>query len=61
MAAPSLGQFPVPLPAPPDGALVLVAGCLAVVLLFVAREVATGALRKAGEDLWAWLKRREGR
>ena len=37
----------------------LLVGCVAIaVLIFVAREVASGLLRAVGSDLWAWLKRR---
>ena len=40
----------------------LVAACAVLVALaFAAREVAAGALRAAGDDLWRWLKRRAGR
>jgi hypothetical protein len=35
--------------------MVLAAGALLVVA-FVAREVAAGALRAAAQDLWQWLK-----
>ena len=39
----------------------LVAGCLVLAALaFAAREVAAGALRAAGDDLWRWIKRRGG-
>ena len=42
----------------PDPSPALVAGGLALLLvLLVAREVAAGALREAGEELWARLKR----
>jgi hypothetical protein len=40
----------------PSPALVA-AGTAALVLDFVAREIASGALREAGKDLWRWLKR----
>ncbi len=33
-------------------------GLLGLGLLFVLRELASGALREAGEDLWAWGRRR---
>ena len=37
----------------------LVAACAVLVALaFAAREVAAGALRAAGDDLWRWIKRR---
>ncbi len=40
---------------------VLVAGCAVLaVLAFSAREIAAGALRAAGDDLWDWIKRRRG-
>ena len=40
----------------------LVAGGIAlVVALFVAREVASGALNAAGRDLWEWVKRHAAR
>jgi hypothetical protein len=40
----------------------LVAGCAVLAILaFAAREVAAGALRSAGDDLWHWVKRRIGR
>jgi hypothetical protein len=35
---------------------VIVAAAL-LALAFAAREVAAGALRAAGHDLWQWLKR----
>ena len=36
----------------------LVAGGIAlVVAVFVAREVASGALNAAGRELWEWVKR----
>lgn len=55
--------FPVPLPVPPSpppagDALLVLAGLAVVLLLFALRELAAGALRQAGEDLWGWLKRR---
>ncbi len=33
-------------------------GLLLLSLLFVLREFAAGAFRKAGEDAWAWGRRR---
>lgn len=36
----------------------VVGGVLVAVALFVAREVASGALREAGKDLWEWVKGR---
>ena len=40
----------------------LVAGGIAVVIaVFVAREVASGALNAAGRDLWEWVRRRSAR
>ena len=40
----------------------LVAGGVAlVVALFVAREIASGALNAAGRDLWEWFRRRSAR
>jgi len=54
--------FPVPVPpAPPstgDDFLLVVAGLAGVALLFALREFAAGALRRAGEDSWSWLRRR---
>ena len=42
--------------APP--AALVVGGIAFVVVAFVAREVASGALREVGKDLWEWVKRR---
>ena len=39
----------------------VVGGVVLVVLAFAAREVASGALRAAGHDLWQWLKRHAAR
>jgi hypothetical protein len=39
-------------------ALQLVAWFLLLTLLFVVRELASGALREAGKELWDLLKRR---
>ena len=47
--------------APEPSAWQVVAGFVMLVVLFVAREVASGALNAAGRDLWAWVKRRAGR
>ena len=60
MATPAPFPLPVPLPPAPDGAdpLLVLAGLAGVLLLFAARELAAGALRQAGEDLWGWLNRR---
>jgi len=35
----------------------IVAGIALAIALFVAREVASGALNAAGRDLWEWVKR----
>ena len=35
----------------------LVAGVALLIALFLVREVAAGALREAGRELWRWLKR----
>jgi hypothetical protein len=35
----------------------VVGGVIAVFLLFLARELAAGALHAAGRDLWEWFKR----
>ncbi len=43
--------------APEPSAVQVVAGFALLVALFVAREIASGALREAGKDLWRWLKR----
>jgi hypothetical protein len=41
---------------------VLVATCVAsAVRAYAVREVASGALRAAGGDLWRWIKRRVSR
>jgi hypothetical protein len=40
----------------PSATMVVAAGAV-LVAAFVAREVAAGALRAAGHDLWQWLKR----
>ncbi len=32
-------------------------GAVALAVLFVARELASGVLREAGGDLWDWIKR----
>ena len=46
----------------PEPSPELVAGGLIVlVVVFAAREVAAGALRAAGKDLWEWVKRRAPR
>ena len=37
-------------------ALQPVAGFLLLVLLFVLRELAAGALKEAGKELWTWFK-----
>ncbi len=47
--------------APEPSAWQVVAGLVMLVVLFVAREVASGALNAAGRDLWAWVKRRAWR
>jgi hypothetical protein len=39
-------------------ALQLVAGFLLLTLLFVVRELASGALKEAGKELWGWTRRR---
>ncbi len=39
---------------------VVTAPLIVLVVAFAAREVASGALRVAGTDLWAWIKRRAG-
>ena len=39
----------------------LVAGVALLVALFLVREVASGALREAGKELWKSAKRRKGR
>ena len=46
-------------PAHPSPAVVA-GGLIVLVVAFAAREVAAGALRAAGKDLWAWTKRRAG-
>ena len=46
---------------PEPSAVQVVAGLALLVALFVAREVAAGALREAGKDLWRWARRRAGR
>lgn len=48
------------LPDDPPAALV-VGGVLLAAALFAAREVASGALREAGKDLWEWVKRQTAR
>ena len=45
---------------PEPSAAQVVAGLALLVVLFMAREVAAGALREAGKDLWRWAKRRFG-
>lgn len=35
----------------------IVGGVIAVILLFLARELAAGALHAAGRDFWEWFKR----
>jgi len=42
-------------------ALQVVAGFALVCVLFVAREIASGALREAGKDLWKRIKCRSAR
>ena len=42
---------------PEPTAPIVAASAVALVALFVAREVAAGALRAAGSDLWRWIKR----
>jgi len=32
-------------------------GAVALAVLFVTRELASGVLRQAGGDLWDWIKR----
>ena len=40
-----------------DATTPIIAGsAVALVALFVAREVAAGVLREAGGDLWGWIK-----
>ena len=39
-------------------ALQVVGGILMLVVLFVLREFASGALKKAGEEFWVWARRR---
>src|SRR5215207_3961308 len=39
-------------------ALQVVGGFLTLVVLFVLREFASGALKKAGEEFWVWARRR---
>lgn len=39
-------------------ALQVVAGFVLLAALFVVREIASGALKKAGEDLWEVIRRR---
>ena len=46
---------------PEPSVLQVVAGAALLVALFVAREVASGALREAGKDLWKWVKQRATR
>ena len=36
-------------------------GIIVVLAVYVAREVASGALHAAGHDLWRWLRRRAER
>ena len=36
---------------------IVAVSAVVLVALFVAREVAAGALRAAGGDLWQWIKR----
>ena len=43
---------------PEPSILQLVAGAALLVALFLVREVASGALREAGKDLWKWVKGR---
>src|SRR4051812_17256754 len=38
-------------------ALQLVGGFLTLAVLFVLREFASGALKKAGEEFWVWVRR----
>jgi hypothetical protein len=42
-------------------ALQVVGGFLTLVVLFVLREFAAGALKKAGEEFWVWARRRRSR
>jgi hypothetical protein len=42
-------------------ALQVVGGILTLVVLFVLREFASGALKKAGEEFWVWGRRRRTR
>jgi hypothetical protein len=37
--------------------LQVIGGWLLVVLISVLREVAAGALKEAGKDLWGWVRR----
>jgi hypothetical protein len=39
-------------------ALQVVRGLLLLAMLFVLREFASGALKKAGEEFWVWARRR---
>ncbi len=45
-----------PMDATDPSTAMVTAGAL-IVAAFVAREVAAGALRAAGNDLWQWVKR----
>src|SRR3712207_894548 len=40
-------------------ALQVVGGILTLVVLFVLREFASGALKKAGEEFWVWARHRQ--
>jgi hypothetical protein len=39
-------------------ALQVVGGILLLAVLFIIREFASGALKKAGEEFWVWSRRR---
>src|SRR5215207_2216527 len=41
--------------------LQVVGGFLTLVVLFVLREFASGALKQAGEEFWVWARRRRSR
>ena len=47
--------------APGPSALQVAGGLVLLLLLFVLREFAAGALREAGKDAWARLRRRRPR
>lgn len=42
-------------------ALQVVGGFLVLAVLFVLREIVSGALKEAGKDLWAWAREKRSR